>query len=57
MVSPNNNKAMGNLKVRQAISYAINRSDIIQVLGGPTLNTPLSHVLPANIVGGENNFD
>jgi peptide/nickel transport system substrate-binding protein len=57
MVSPNNNKAMANLKVRQAISYAINRSDIIQVLGGPKLNTPLSHVLPSNIVGGETNFD
>ncbi len=57
MASPNNNKAMANLKVRQAISYAINRSDIIQVLGGNKLNTPLSHVLPSNIVGGEKNFD
>ncbi len=57
MASPNNNKAMANLKVRQAISYAINRADIIQVLGGSKLNTPLSHVLPSNIVGGEKNFD
>ena len=57
MASPNNNKAMANLKVRQAISYGINRADIIQVLGGSKLNTPLSHVLPANVVGGENNFD
>ncbi len=57
MASPNNNNAMANLKVRQAISYAINRANIIQVLGGPKLNTPLSHVLPSNIVGGENNFD
>jgi peptide/nickel transport system substrate-binding protein len=56
-VSPNNGGAMGKLKVRQAISYAINRADIIQVLGGDKLNTPLSHVLPSNIVGGEKNFD
>ncbi len=55
--SPNNGGAMGKLKVRQAISYAINRANIIQVLGGDKLNTPLSHVLPSNIVGGENNFD
>lgn len=55
--SPNNNGAMKNLAFRQALSSAINRADLIQVLGGPTLNTPLSHVLPATIVGGEKNFD
>jgi peptide/nickel transport system substrate-binding protein len=55
--SPNNNKALANVKVRQALSYAINRSNIIQVLGGPTTNPPLTHVLPPNIVGGETNFD
>ncbi|WP_347350106.1 ABC transporter substrate-binding protein [Intrasporangium sp.] len=55
--SPNNNKAMGNVKVRQALSYALNRNNIIQVLGGPTLNKPLSRVLPSNIVGGEQGFD
>ena len=55
--SPNNNKAMQNVKVRQALEYALNRTNIIQVLGGPTLNKPLSHVLPSNIVGGETNFD
>jgi peptide/nickel transport system substrate-binding protein len=56
-VSPNNNAALGNAKVRQAISYALNRNNMIQVLGGKALNTPLSHVLPANIVGGEQGFD
>ncbi|HET8593758.1 MAG TPA: ABC transporter substrate-binding protein [Intrasporangium sp.] len=56
-VSPNNNNAMGNAKLRQALSYALNRTNIIQVLGGPNLNDPLSHVLPSNIVGGEQNFD
>ncbi len=57
MVSPNNGGAMAKLEVRQAISHAINRADIIQVLGGDVLNTPLSHVLPSNIVGGEKDFD
>jgi peptide/nickel transport system substrate-binding protein len=56
-VSPNNNKALTNLKVRQALEYAINRSDIIQVLGGPALNEPLSHVIPSDIVGGSQAFD
>jgi peptide/nickel transport system substrate-binding protein len=56
-VSPNNNGAMKNVAFRQAISYAINRANLIQVLGGPTLNTPLSNVLPTTIVGGEQPFD
>jgi peptide/nickel transport system substrate-binding protein len=51
--SPNNNKAMQNPKVRQAISYAINRDHILQVLGGKTLNPPLTHVLPDVIAGSK----
>jgi peptide/nickel transport system substrate-binding protein len=54
-VSPNNNKALQNAKVRQAISYAINRAHILQVIGGPTINPPLTHVLPDNIVGSKQN--
>ena len=56
-VSPNNNKALANVKVRQALSYAINRANIIQVLGGPTLNEPLSQVLPSVILGGTPKYD
>jgi len=56
-VSPNNNKAMANVAFRQALSTSINRANLIQVLGGPTLNSPLTNVLPANIVGGEQPFD
>ncbi|MGW1339680.1 ABC transporter substrate-binding protein [Kribbella sp. NPDC002412] len=52
-VSPNNNKALENPKVRQAISYAINRDHILQVLGGKTLNPPLTHVLPDVITGSK----
>ncbi|MDX6262617.1 MAG: peptide/nickel transport system substrate-binding protein [Kribbellaceae bacterium] len=53
--SPNNNKALANPKVRQAISYAINRDHILQVLGGPTINPPLTHVLPDVITGSKPN--
>jgi peptide/nickel transport system substrate-binding protein len=53
--SPNNNKALSNVKVRQAISYAINRANIIQVNGGPQVVPPLTHVLPPNIIGSQDN--
>jgi peptide/nickel transport system substrate-binding protein len=53
--SPNNNKALANVKVRQAISYAINRDHILQVIGGPKINPPLTHVLPDNILGSKQN--
>ncbi|QIM20967.1 ABC transporter substrate-binding protein [Phycicoccus sp. HDW14] len=56
-VSPNNGGALGKPEVRRAISTAIDRSNIIQVLGGNLLNTPLAHVLPGSIVGGEKAFD
>lgn len=51
--SPNNAKALSDVRVRQALSYAINRSDIIQVLGGPNINPPLTHVLPGDITGSQ----
>jgi peptide/nickel transport system substrate-binding protein len=56
-VSPNNNAAMKNVAFRQALSTSINRANLIQVLGGPVLNTTLTNVLPSNIVGGEQPFD
>jgi len=55
--SPNNGAAMKKLAFRQALEYGINRTNLIQSLGGPNVNAPLTHVLPADIVGGEQNFD
>ncbi len=55
-VSPNNNGALGKVEVRQALSHAINRDNIIQVYGGPEVSPPLTHVLPSGIVGSED-FD
>jgi peptide/nickel transport system substrate-binding protein len=53
MQSPNNSGAMSNLKFRQALEYAIDRNAIIQVLGGPKVSPPLTHVLPSNLVGSK----
>jgi peptide/nickel transport system substrate-binding protein len=58
--SPNNNKAMGNLKFRQALEYALNRNALIQDAGGPAVNPPLTHVLPNGIDGAQDlpaNYD
>ena len=53
LASPNSDGALGKVAVRQAISYGINRSHLIQVLGGPMLNAPLTHILPDGINGAQ----
>jgi len=53
-LSPNNKGALANLKVREALEYALNRDNIIQVYGGPKINKPLTHVIPSAIDGSEN---
>lgn len=55
--SPNNGGAMKTLAFRQALEYGMNRSNMIQVQGGPKQNPPLSQVLPKDIKGGEQAFD
>jgi peptide/nickel transport system substrate-binding protein len=50
-LSPNNKKAMGNVKVRQAIEYAVNKKAVIQVLGGPELFTCTGTILSPPITG------
>ncbi|MDP9100710.1 MAG: ABC transporter substrate-binding protein [Actinomycetota bacterium] len=49
--SPNAGGALKNLKVRQALNYAVNKQNIIQVLGGPTLFKPLGQILTPPILG------
>jgi peptide/nickel transport system substrate-binding protein len=51
-LSPNNGGAMAKLPFRQALEYAISRTQLIQDAGGPTINPPLYQVLPKGIVGG-----
>jgi peptide/nickel transport system substrate-binding protein len=56
-VSPNNNKALQNPVVRQALNYAIDRSLLIQDAGGPEIEPPATHVLTPPTVGYQPNFD
>ena len=49
--SPNAGGALKNVKVRQALNYAVNKTNIIQVLGGPTLFKPLGQILTPPILG------
>ena len=53
LASPNNRSATAKAAVRQAISFGINRSHLIQALGGPILNPPLTHILPDGINGAQ----
>jgi peptide/nickel transport system substrate-binding protein len=55
--SPNQNKVLQNASVRQAISYAINRSDLLQDLGGPQVSPPLTQILPPGINGSAPTYD
>jgi peptide/nickel transport system substrate-binding protein len=49
--SPNNRGALQNVKVRQALEYAIDKVAIGRVYGGPSLNTPLDQVIPPGNIG------
>jgi peptide/nickel transport system substrate-binding protein len=52
-VSPNNSDALGKATVRQALSYAIDRTQLIKTEGGLQVNQPLTHV----ISGGQSASD
>jgi ABC-type transport system substrate-binding protein len=49
--SPNNNGALGNVKVRQALEYAINKVAIGKIYGGASLNQPLNQVIAPGAEG------
>ncbi|GAB1821605.1 ABC transporter substrate-binding protein [Herbidospora sp. RD11066] len=51
MQSPNNNRALANVKVRQAINYAVNKAAIAQIYGGPKINTVLDGAIPPGSIG------
>ncbi len=53
---PNENKAIQDVNVRRAISYAINRAALVTDAGGPRLSPPNSQMLPPGSVG-YSNFD
>lgn len=49
--SPNNSGALGKVQVRQALEYALNRTNLIQDAGGTKVSPPLTQVLPPGITG------
>ena len=53
---PNLNKAMQNVNVRRAISYALDRAALVTDAGGPAVSPPLTQLLPPG-VPGTSNFD
>ncbi|WP_051711981.1 ABC transporter substrate-binding protein [Spirillospora albida] len=44
--SPNNGGALGKREVRQALQYAVDRSALIKLVGGPSVAEPLHTVIP-----------
>src|SRR5450755_3341475 len=51
-VSPNNGGALSKVAVRQALNYGLDRAHLTQVIN-PTINPPLTHVLPDGINGAQ----
>jgi peptide/nickel transport system substrate-binding protein len=47
-IAPFNNE-----KARQAVAYAINRKNLVQLIGGPVLASPVCQVLPPGFPGHE----
>ncbi|MBW8483375.1 ABC transporter substrate-binding protein [Actinomadura parmotrematis] len=50
-LSPNNRGALGKKEVRQAINYAIDKTALIQIYGGPDVSEVLNQVIPPRSVG------
>jgi peptide/nickel transport system substrate-binding protein len=50
-IADNNNGAMADLRVRQALNYAIDRGAIIQQMGGPYVATPNHGIFGAGVLG------
>lgn len=51
LLSPNNGGALAKVKVRQALEYAVDKTAIGKIYGGPSLNTPLDQVIPPGQAG------
>ena len=49
--SPNSSGALGNIKVRQALEYAIDKVAINKIYGGASLNEPLNQVIAPGAEG------
>jgi peptide/nickel transport system substrate-binding protein len=52
--SPNESRAISNLKLRQAIEYAINKVAVQKVLGGPDVAKVINTAIPPGAAGYQN---
>jgi peptide/nickel transport system substrate-binding protein len=50
-VSANNNGALKNLKVRQALNYAVDKAAVVQQMGGPTIAKPVNGIFGLGVLG------
>lgn len=50
-VSENNNGALKDLRVRQALNYAINKAALVQQMGGPTVAQPQNGIFGPGVLG------
>ncbi len=55
--SPNNTGALAKVQVRQALEYAINRTNLIQDFGGPSVNPAVTQILPAGTGGSSPSYN
>jgi peptide/nickel transport system substrate-binding protein len=56
-ISKNNGGALAKVAVRQAISYALSQTQLIQNHGGPDIDPPLTHLIAPGTDGSSPNFD
>lgn len=49
--SPNNGHALGDRNVRRALAYAVDRSALVKIVGGPSVARPLHTVIPPGTTG------
>jgi peptide/nickel transport system substrate-binding protein len=52
-LSPNAEGAYGNVLVRQALNFAVDKEAVQQILGGPDLAELAFHILPPQVAGSE----
>jgi ABC-type transport system substrate-binding protein len=57
VVGPNNNGALKNAEVREALQYAVNKAAIVQIQGGPRVSNPLHQAVSSNVTGNEAGAD
>ena len=56
-VSKNNGSALGNVNVRRAVIYALDRTAFVQNAGGPAVAPPLTHLIAPGTNGSTPNFN